>query len=412
MDSDWNSACFAPGQLACLLCKDTLVYVNGDRTNFVNHLKNVHQAKFHHNLMLAITFMDNDPLNKIISQFENTSAALTFNPGDEGLLEENSEDPDDPESIKDFGENEVANKSIEPVDVKTEKKKVQICEHCDKTFSNKAALNKHTSKNHQNGEKRKKTKDDENTGDATPPKSPKLCLESTGSEIDIKKVMEYDYIITNSEYFKTNLKQITSKCNINLHSMGVFSLIDPELPSGWKMREHKKPDGSLEKHYLAPDGRVIKSKKAAVEYVKIIEKYSAEQSVPVVKQTAKSVINEKEKESPKHVGDLLNRLPLSIQKTSKEASLKIQKSQKKKERKSISKGTKPEKVVEAKKARRSGVGTECPECHKVVSMPKQHMEDMHSPPGHFPCRGCSKVFTSKNKESSHYSRACKKKATN
>ena len=210
MDSDWNSKFFAPGQLDCLLCKDTLVYVNGDRTNFVNHLKNVHEAKFHHNLMLAITFMDNDPLNKIISQFENTSSALTFNPGDEGLLEENSDDPDDPESIKDFGENEGANKSIEPVDLKTEKKKVHICEHCHKTFSNKAALNKHTSKNHQNGEKRKKTKDDENTGDATPPKSPKLCLESTGSDIDIKKVMEYDYIITNSEYFKTNLKQITS----------------------------------------------------------------------------------------------------------------------------------------------------------------------------------------------------------
>merc|ERR1719319_1454866 len=261
----------------------------------------------------------------IIIDFENTSAALTFNSGDEGLLEESSDDPDDPESIKDFGENEGANKSIEPV----EKKKVHICDHCDKTFSNKASLNKHTSKNHQNGEKRKKTKDDENTGDATPPKSPKLCLESTGSDIDIKKVMEYDYIITNSEYFKTNLKQITSKCNINLHSMGVFSLIDPELPSGWKMREHKKPDGSLEKHYLASDGRVIKSKKAAVEYVKIIEKYSAEQFVPVVKQTAKSVINEKEKESPKHVVNLLNRRPVSIQKTSKEASLKIQKSQKK-----------------------------------------------------------------------------------
>ena len=62
-----------------------------------------------------------------------------------------------------------------------------------------------------------------------------------------------------------------------------------------------------------------------------------------------------------------------------------------------------------KKARRSGSGKECPECHKVVGNLKGHMEDIHSPPGHFPCPGCDKVFTSKNRQMSHYYRHCKKK---
>ena len=39
---------------------------------------------------------------------------------------------------------------------------------------------------------------------------------------------------------------------------------------------------------------------------------------------------------------------------------------------------------------------------------KRHFEDIHNP-GEYPCRGCYKMFTSKNKLSSHYSRNCKMK---
>ena len=39
---------------------------------------------------------------------------------------------------------------------------------------------------------------------------------------------------------------------------------------------------------------------------------------------------------------------------------------------------------------------------------KRHFEDIHNP-GEYPCKGCRKIFTSKNKLSSHYSRNCKRK---
>ena len=39
---------------------------------------------------------------------------------------------------------------------------------------------------------------------------------------------------------------------------------------------------------------------------------------------------------------------------------------------------------------------------------RRHFEDIHNP-GVYPCPGCQKIFTSKNKVSSHYSRNCKRK---
>ena len=55
-----------------------------------------------------------------------------------------------------------------------------------------------------------------------------------------------------------------------------------------------------------------------------------------------------------------------------------------------------------------GEGKVCPLCSK--EFPKngpmrRHFEDIHQP-GEFPCSGCQKMFTSKNKMSSHYSRHC------
>jgi len=59
-----------------------------------------------------------------------------------------------------------------------------------------------------------------------------------------------------------------------------------------------------------------------------------------------------------------------------------------------------------------GEGVPCPECNKEFrnqAVLDRHFEDLHQP-GEFPCPGdeklCGKVFTSRNKMSSHYSRNC------
>merc|ERR1712129_159395 len=55
-----------------------------------------------------------------------------------------------------------------------------------------------------------------------------------------------------------------------------------------------------------------------------------------------------------------------------------------------------------------GEGKVCPLCSKefLKNGPmRRHFEDIHQP-GEFPCSGCQKMFTSKNKMSSHYSRYC------
>ena len=59
----------------------------------------------------------------------------------------------------------------------------------------------------------------------------------------------------------------------------------------------------------------------------------------------------------------------------------------------------------------AGSGNTCPLCHKEFPSNgpmKRHFEDIHQP-GEFPCKGCHKVFSSKNKVSSHYSRNCKRR---
>jgi len=59
-----------------------------------------------------------------------------------------------------------------------------------------------------------------------------------------------------------------------------------------------------------------------------------------------------------------------------------------------------------------GSGRECPLCQKEFPANgpmRRHFEDIHQP-GEYPCKGCGKVFTSKNKVSSHYSRNCKRRS--
>lgn len=59
-----------------------------------------------------------------------------------------------------------------------------------------------------------------------------------------------------------------------------------------------------------------------------------------------------------------------------------------------------------------GSGRDCPLCQKEFPANgpmRRHFEDIHQP-GEYPCKGCGKVFTSKNKVSSHYSRNCKRRS--
>merc|ERR1712051_150157 len=352
MEAGWDSSSFGEGTLECLLCKEPLDYVNYDSSDLMNHLNDVHKTKIHQKLILAITFMENKTLNKIINQFEKETKSVGVQIADifgidytdEGLLEET-------ENVLDSSVVEIA-----------EEKDAVLVEYVDENE-----------------------------------------VESLEEEV-VEKELDYEEIIKSSEYFKQNPKQLTKKCNI-------------ELPSGWKMRDHEKQNGESEKHYLAPDGRVIKSKRAVIEYMKIMEKYSV-----------KNIISVPETKTGQFFGSLWNNL--SSNETSSKSKIPVLKKEttnineslpKKRGRPSLSskvdkqhidEENEPEddseKVSDMKK-RRSGVGTECPKCHKFVTLPKQHMEDMHSPPGHFPCRGgakCGKVFTSKNKESSHYSRHC------
>ena len=56
-----------------------------------------------------------------------------------------------------------------------------------------------------------------------------------------------------------------------------------------------------------------------------------------------------------------------------------------------------------------GEGVACPDCGKRFRSRGpmlRHFEDLHQP-GEYPCRGCGRVFSSKNKVSSHFSRNCK-----
>lgn len=448
MDSHLKFSSLSLNALDCLLCKETFWFENENKTNFINHLQKTHQIKFNQNLIVAITFLDNDTRSSIINQFEreqNEVVKEKVGIKDEGLL---IETVDLNKADKDIGENGSPNKSYEAV-IKVEPK-IHQCESCDKSFTNRAALNMHSKKRHQNNEKKRKfINDDENTD--VIPASKKMKINSEPKEKvaeSTTKTLDYDYIISCSEYFKKNPKQITSKCNPSLHSTNIFSQIEHHLPSDWKLREHVKEDGTLEEHFLAPDGRVLKSRRAAMEYMNVLGKYTAEEikkvnqvnvrnvqkkrnsienSVQAIKAlqgdngNRETTITEKvsvKQEPINTFGDLWNHLK-PVEATSDEVTRKQAKFQQaiseidrntqvdessataKEDQTEVEKS---KKVEQAMKSRRSGVGVECPECFKVVGHLKRHLEDVHSPPGHFPCLVCNKVFKSRNSENSHRSR--------
>merc|ERR1719319_755712 len=180
-------------------------------------------------------FSNRAALNKHTSKNHPETLLGNDDPDDEGLLVDNDLD-------EDLSEN--PNKSFDVVDIETiqVEKKIHACETCEKTFTNRAALNKHVSKNHTNSVE-KRINVDETSDDLPAMKKIKTnsktqaCVQTEISakdprahvqtEISVKDPLNYEYIINSSEYFNKNPKLVTTKCNIALHSMSIFSLDDP-----------------------------------------------------------------------------------------------------------------------------------------------------------------------------------------
>jgi len=94
----------------------------------------------------------------------------------------------------------------------------------------------------------------------------------------------------------------------------------------------------------------------------------------------------------------LSKTPSTKTPTSKKISVKVESASKK------PRGP-PKNYIEPP----AGEGVACPDCGKRFRSQgpmMRHREDLHQP-GEYPCRGCGRVFSSKNKVSSHYSRNCK-----
>jgi len=80
-------------------------------------------------------------------------------------------------------------------------------------------------------------------------------------------------IAANSEYFQKFPNQIKK----SFAEDDRFDSQDPSLPEGWKFREIRRPNGRVDKEYCSPDYMVFRSKKAMVEYMKVMGSYSQEE---------------------------------------------------------------------------------------------------------------------------------------
>ena len=82
-----------------------------------------------------------------------------------------------------------------------------------------------------------------------------------------EKPIPNKYILADSKLFRFNPKLISGKCITSLHIRNKFTPVNTSLPEGWKFKVHTKPDGNMDKDYLAPDGKAIKSKNSVLEYL-------------------------------------------------------------------------------------------------------------------------------------------------
>eukprot|EP00092_Neocalanus_flemingeri_P026063 GFUD01028248.1.p1 GENE.GFUD01028248.1~~GFUD01028248.1.p1 ORF type:complete len:588 (-),score=152.64 GFUD01028248.1:55-1818(-) len=80
-------------------------------------------------------------------------------------------------------------------------------------------------------------------------------------------------IAANSEYFQ----QFPNQIKKGLEGDDRFDSLDPTMPEGWKFREIRRPNGRVDKEFCSPDYMVFRSKKAMVEYMKSMGRYSQEE---------------------------------------------------------------------------------------------------------------------------------------
>jgi len=273
MDADWNCS-FVPGTLVCLLCKGVVKYKNGDNTKYVKHLKNEHSVSFHHDLLLAITFLDKETLQEIVKQFDNTAKLI-----DEGLVVADDEAKD---SVKGAGEELLAEKkdgesfgdvlmedveAKRSVDMKRKTPATKInpampafkCDKCGKCFPAKAGLYNHRVKVH---------KIQEDISNLSPLKIAAPSIEKITPSRNYQ--LKTDALIKNSTYFQNNPEQISTDQLIGVNvSRAGFTRVDPSLPEGWKVKEGgKRKQDDFE--FMSPQGRRLKSRKAVAEYMKVV----------------------------------------------------------------------------------------------------------------------------------------------
>merc|ERR550519_941258 len=199
MDSDWDSARFAGGTLDCILCKQTVLYSRGNKSEFVHHLMDGHKVKYHHNLLLAITFLDNASLDNIINQFEKHSKSI-----------EN----------KTVNDNVAANIAREKIN------------------KAKRLLEKNSMLDDKFMAKRIKRNVDGING----------------------RIVDDSVLDNFGNISKKRAKQLALKCNMELKSDGLFTTVKNlnQKKSGWKQKNGESSDPEKEnRRYLAPP-RVIK----------------------------------------------------------------------------------------------------------------------------------------------------------
>jgi len=82
-------------------------------------------------------------------------------------------------------------------------------------------------------------------------------------------------IAAKSEYFQKFPNQIRRGSPTDES----FSEQEPSMPEGWKFREKGKPrpNGRIDREYCSPDFMVFRSKRAMVEYMKTMDRYSMEE---------------------------------------------------------------------------------------------------------------------------------------
>jgi len=146
-----------PGTVCCLLCRGMVIYKDGDKSRFKNHMNNEHGAFFDIDYLLASCLLERDQKeavartvktaeynNLMLGDNVSTETGVTLR--EESLYSTEDGGRADPMVVK----KESYDYSLPPLDaeLKEPKKKNIECEQCGKHYSSKQSLRAHTEKMH------------------------------------------------------------------------------------------------------------------------------------------------------------------------------------------------------------------------------------------------------------------------